>query len=130
MKPLINLSRATRLKVAQFWCDQLSAEWIVMALQTITSKHRDLRRISFHIPYHDTVGAPSTDIRKTVGETAYEQWLDLDRLLVQFWESHLIRPKITYSYGLEDGRKGGMDFVSRLLPEITKRGVVDLVKDR
>ena len=129
MKPSINLSRATRLKVAHFWGDQLSAEWIIMALQTITSKHRDLRRISFHIPYHDTVGAPSTDIRKIVGKTAYERWLDLDRLLVRFWESHSIRPKIAYPYRSEEGRKGGMHFVSRLLPEITKRRVVDLVKE-
>ena len=126
----IDLSRATRLKVVQFDCRDMSTQWIAMTLQTLTPKHRDFQRISFHIPYHHTVSAACTDIRKIVGETAYEQWLDLDRLLVRFWESHSIRPKIAYPYRSEEGRKGGMYFVSRLLPEITKRGAVDLVKDR
>ena len=67
------------------------------------------------------------DVVQVIGEEIWEEWLDLDRLLVQFWESSSIRPKVVvmvqipgawnarYSVGYE-----------RLLPEITERGIIDL----
>ena len=54
--------------------------------------------------------------------------MDLDRLLVEFWELRSIRPKITNgSTPRNDEKKGFMiDCVGCLLPEITKRGIIDL----
>jgi hypothetical protein len=46
--------------------------------------------------------------------------------IVQFWNSHSIRPKITYEVD-----KRGNDlraFAPSLLPELTRRGLVDLVE--
>ena len=129
MKPPINLSRATRLEVVQFWCGQLSAEWIVMTLQTVTHKHRDLQRILFHIPYYHTIGVPSTGIRKqseklrTNGGWTSTGWSSGSGSCIQFAQRS--RTLMGRRMG---GREGGI--VSCLLLEITKRGVIDLVKDK
>ena len=53
--------------------------------------------------------------------------MDLDRLLVRFWESHLIRPKIRHSGVSRGGKEGMIDCVRRLLPEVTKGELIDLV---
>ena len=47
-----------------------------------------------------------------------------DRLLAQLWESHSVRPKVTYydnPNGTGPGRVGGF------LPEVTGRQIADLV---
>ena len=49
--------------------------------------------------------------------------MDLDRLLVQFWDSRSIRPKVVTE------KKGKRDWAGYLLPEITKRGIIDLVEE-
>ena len=99
-----------------------------MALQTITSEHKDFQQISIRFPNDIALDSPGANIREEIGEIVYEQWLDLDRILIRFWESHSIRSKITYPYGLGDGPKEVMDCVSCLLPEIMKRGIADLVE--
>ena len=120
----IDLSKATKLKAARFSCVELRVEWIATALRTITPKHQTLRRIFIDIPPGYGVGA---SIRQTLGETNYEQWLDLDRLLIQLWESNLIRPEVRYSCVLQD-EKEVIDGVSDLLPEVTKKGIVNLAE--
>jgi len=59
--------------------------------------------------------------------TTHGEWMDLDRLLVQFWESHLTDPKVIRMAW--EGRKPDVrGYVECLLPELTKRGVIDLVE--
>jgi len=62
----------------------------------------------------------------TIGEEVYPEWQDLDHLLVKLCTSHSIRPRVMY----EAGRGGKIlrDRVSSLLPELTRRGLVDLVE--
>ena len=96
-----------------------------MALQTITPEHQDLRRISIHIPFYLTNG---TGAGQTVGEAARREWLDLDRLLVQLWESRSIRPRVGYKGLGQRMKQQTTDYwVGCLLPEITRRGIVDPV---
>ena len=102
---LINLSKATRLKDTQLGCGRLTVQLVIMTLQTVNSKHRDLRQISIDVSDELALGGTGANIRKTVGETMYEQWLDLDRLLVQFWTSRSIRPTIVYTYASQDERR-------------------------
>ena len=60
------------------------------------------------------------------GETAYQGWLELDRLLVQLCESHSIRLKVLYIPRINiDGRKKGSR-MKTLLPEVGTRGLADL----
>ena len=114
--PLIDLSKATKLKDMEFrGRDSTSIRWITVALQTVKSKN--LRQITIHSPL--TIPDPA-------GEVARREWQDLDHLLVQFWTSNSIRSQVMYEP--EEGRKDITDHASSLLPELTRRGLVDLVE--
>jgi hypothetical protein len=122
----IDLSNATKLKDVDIRLNSWSVEWIVMALRTITPKHRDLRQITIRIPYCFALLDVGINVRQNIGAAYFEQWLDLDRLLVQFWESHSIQP--TVICGMRIGGEGTGDCIGCLLPEAMRRGIFDLVK--
>ena len=90
----VDLSKATKLKDVVFRPGPQRIEWVIVALQTITSKHQDLRQIIIHIPYGLTLTGISANVGQPIAKVRYEQWLGLDRLLVQFWESRSIRSKL------------------------------------
>lgn len=128
----LDLSRATKLKGIVFRCETLDGGWITMALETISSKHRDLEQISIHIPC--VLGAV-TDENFAVVERAMEEaepgmrWSDLDRFLVQFLESHSIHMTIVYPRPEEKcGMREMEEWARCLLPELTGRGIVDVVE--
>ena len=113
-----NLSTATKLKQLVFQCRQSNVQWIAEALQTVESKNLEritVRPDSYFFPYNIT-------------EPDRRQWHTLDRLLVQFWTSHSIRPKVTYEAGAVATRKDIRDHAPSLLPELSRRGLVDLVE--
>lgn len=118
----LNLSKATKLRDLTFRPGLETIGWITMALQTITPDHKDLRDISIYALYcltHSCVG-----IKQTLGEATCMQWLDLDRLLIQLWESHSILPTVGCARLGEQGE--AMECcIGFLLPEITKRRIVD-----
>ena len=121
----VDLSKAIRLRDAVFWGKSPPIIWIITALQTITSEHRDLQQITFHAPYNFCCIDANADVRQAVGGTTYRQWLDLDRLLAQLLESHSIRMKIC-SATPEIGKKRMSECMVCLLPEATERGIIDL----
>ena len=125
----IDLSKATRLQKAEFRCGFLIIGWIITALQSITSEHQDLRGISIDIPFPATFRKNSAII-VLVEERGRPgmRWSDLDRLLVGFWESRSIRPKVMCPQPRteDEGRVG--DLAEYLLPELTKRGIMDVVE--
>jgi len=105
--------------------DSSDIEWVTIVLQTITPKHRDFRQISismFYLSIFVLLGA-ETAIRE-VEEQTIEQWLELDRLLVQLWEPYSIPPKILCCAG-----ETAHDLIGRLLPETTGGGTVNLFDD-
>ena len=117
-----NLSKATKLRDVVFRSGSQGVEWITIALQTIAPQHQDLRTISIHLPSHLAAFDVDSNIKKTLGEVTSGRWSDLDYLLVQFWESRSIRPRV----GCLRGRKQNIDYcIGCLLPEVTKRGIVD-----
>ena len=77
-------------------------------LKSVTPEH--LRQILINVPSDFSPGSASVNTRRVIGETTYEQWSDLDRLLVRFWESHLIRPKMRHS-GVSRREKKVIDYV-------------------
>ena len=112
----LDLSRATKLRDLVFLCEMRNIRWIVAALRTVESQN--LQRITLRLhppPPGDWAGGPDHLERQ-----------DLDRTLVQFWISHSIRPQFVPMY--RGGKKGTKDRVSRLLPELTERGLVDVVE--
>jgi hypothetical protein len=126
----IDLSKARKLNDVAFLRGRSSAQWVVTALQTITPKHRNLQQITLYAPYapyNPTLNrADPTNVRYAFGETIYRQWLELDHLLAQLWESHSIRLKVLY----HECPEVTSSCVDTLLPEVTRRGIVDLVKGR
>jgi hypothetical protein len=119
----IDLSKATKLKDVVFQLESRGVKWVIAALRTITPKHRDLRQIRIDVSFNVVLLGAGANVPQAIGEANYRQWLDLDRFLVQFWESHSIRPKFT-STTERDMRKR----FRRLLPEITKRGIIDILE--
>ena len=63
------------------------------------------------------------DVREAVGEVGYREWLELDRLLVQLWESRPIHLMAVFTKGQDTG-----SCIGCMLSEITKRGMIDLVE--
>ena len=66
-------------------------------------------------------------VEQLIREETLGEWLNLDRLLVQFLESGPVRPqvmRVAAWYGAWYPR----DCVRRLLPEMTKRGMVSEVE--
>ena len=125
MSASIDLSSATRLEEIDFRLGWLNIEWIIMALQTITPEHRDLRQITINVSDCSSPLRRDEDHKKRIGEAIRGQWLALDRLLVEFWESRSVRPSLVRKRTtiLSRGIRDGCEY---LLPELTGRGIVDL----
>ena len=107
-----------------FQLNSWNVEWVITALQTTTPKHRYLRQITIEFSYYLTlVDVGHGNNREAVGEASLRWWLDLDRLLVQLWESRSIHLTVVFT------EAGDMrDCIGHLLPEITKKGIIDLVE--
>jgi len=113
--PSFNLSTAVKLKRLVLLCTQPGVRWVTEALQTVES--RDLQDI--------TLQSDHAALIHGFEEQVLRQWQDLDRLLVRFWTSHSIRPKVTYEVGAGRDMR---DYAPSALPELTRRGLVDLVE--
>ena len=106
--PLPDLSKLTRLKEV-VWTSESSVQWITTTPQTAQSIN--LEKITIHSP------------SKPIVESAYREWQDLDRLVLQFWISRSIRLKIGFRGG--EGRYDLRQLTPRLLLELASRRVVD-----
>ena len=102
-----------KLKDVAFLSQAQSAQWITTVLKTITPSHQNLQRILLYVTSTPPSSVPvinRANIMPAYGETAYQQWLDPNRLLIQLWESHSIRPNVMYceyQEGTGRGRVGG-----------------------
>ena len=113
----LDLSKATKLRDLIFRCGMRNIRWIATALRTVESK--SLQQVTIHL-YPETTGDPTKRRDR-------QECQDLDRVLVQFWISHSIRPRFLYALEDGDGEKDMRDRISDLLPELTRRGLVDVV---
>ena len=124
----IDLSKAVGLKDVVFQAGSQAINWITVALRTITPRHRDLRQISIHVPYYySSLISIGGDVRQFIGETGCQQWSDLDRILVQSWESRSIRPSVICATSTGDG-KDVTSCIGSLMPEVTRMGIIDMVQ--
>ena len=126
-----DLSEATKLKDVAFHCGSLTCTRIAEILETITPQHGDVQRVSIRVPdvfgriiYSDT---GEFTIKWDVEVDFHAERLDLDHLLVQFCESRSISPTIVYPQ-MRNHEKEMSQWAECLLPEVTKRGKVDLVE--
>ena len=105
MPPPLDLSKAPKLKDMEFVVGWAGVQWIITTLQGTIPKY--LRQISIYS--YGTRYPPTVE-----GE---QEWMELDRLLVELWTSYSILPKIAYCDRLDW-------FAPLVLPELTSRGIV------
>jgi hypothetical protein len=91
--------------------------WITATLRTVELK--SLQSISLEIPHYVVLGALGLEVDR-------RGWLDLDRLLVQFWTLTTLRLELLCEVRGGEGKPE--DNFSRLLPESTESGIVNLIK--
>ena len=102
-----------------------------MTLRTITHNHTMFKRIRISTFYgSDHTPGGLDDIRDRIGESAYQEWLELDRLLVQLLESHSICLEIMYDEFVEGAERKKRSRMNILLPEVMRRGTAGLVRLR
>ena len=111
----LDLTEATKLKDVELWCNGPDIGWIVAMIQSAGSEN--LQGITIH-------SCPT--FLKPTRETFHRQWENLDLLLVRLWTSRSIRPKFVCQANREWG--GFRDLVQCLLPELARRGAVDMVQ--
>ena len=122
----VDLSKATKLKDVEFklW---LRPTLLLTTLRTVTRDHRELERITLRVISSKGL-REGEDVRYAVGESTYQGWLELDRLLAQLNESHSFRLKVLrYKFHTDSDGSGERRRMGILLPEVTARGIVDLV---
>ena len=127
----IDLSRAIKLKELDFVCWR-HCQWVTTILQNIIAipGSRHLRRIlllTSGVLYSLADDEYPTALKNAIGETTYQEWLELDRLLPRLWESRSIKITLLYDvpYWFGEGARG---CIKTSFPIATARGVVDLVQ--
>ena len=121
----VNLNAVTKLRDVEFtWW--LHPQLVVTTLRTIPHNHRGLRQITLALDSGIGLG-DQPDVRFAVGETAYQEWLELDRLLVQLCESRSIRLEVRHNLHMDADGSKERSRMKILLPEVMTRGMVNLV---
>ena len=127
----IDLSNSTRLKDLVFLCT-FDPYWIATTLQTITHNHGNLQRVSVIVPevlYRSSLNRPDpADIIHAVGETIYQEWLEVDDLLAQLCETHSIHPEVLYNVPPSMDGTRARRLMESLFPELTARGLARLTE--
>ena len=120
----VDLSKAGRLKDVAFR-PGLNSEWVITTLQTISPRYRSLQQISIYVPqeWGSAVQEGSATVWDITTENPGTKWLDLDRLLVQFWESRSIRPMLVCPL-TEYYTRESRDWCRHLFPELTRKRIV------
>ena len=127
---LIDLSKATELKDVVFICE-FNPQWITVTLQTITRSHTNLQRVSIAAP--DVLysayflGHNSANVLPAVTEAIYRGWSELDLSLTRLRESHSARLEIRYGVPFSMDAESARSLMESFLPELTKRGSVELI---
>ena len=88
-----------------------------MTIKTIKSKN--LQQITIF-------SYTRTSLSGQIRDAVLQGWQGLDHLLVQLWTSHSVRLKIMYRR--DEGEDEARGLAQTLLPEFTRRGVIDMAK--
>ena len=121
---MIDLSKATKLREVAFNLDGIYNPWVTMTLKTVTPRHIDLQEITISSSTLSRFVRRLPNIRRYAGHRL-RQWMELDTVLVQLWESHPVHVKIAYCSGVDWEQVP--ELIEELMPETTRRGIVETV---
>lgn len=113
----LDFSNAKQLRDVEFVCEKSDVRWITEVLRT--AEIRNLKSVSVVVSHFVALHASRLD-------AADLGWSDLDRLLVELWALNSLRLRVMCRS--RDGWKDPEGDVAKVLPESTRRGIVDLVK--
>ena len=100
-----------------------------MALGTIASEHQNFQQVSIHLPFFLGCFSPRVIELHFEEECTRRKWSDLDRLLVQLWESHAVRVEVKYPPPYRGNMPSRVkNWAEYLLPELVMRANVSLVE--
>ena len=119
----VNLSKATKLKEMVFTLWPQS-RWLINTLRTVTRDHKELEEITLDMRWE--YDSDQEGIMDAVGEAGYQEWLEVDHLLIQLCESHSIRLSLGLDAMGEDEERSPWNI---LLPGVMARRVVDLASE-
>ena len=106
---------------------QKCTKWITSTLKTLASNHSGSRQISLRASgilfCPDLENADPTNLRDSVGEVTYREYLELDRLLTRIWESDSTQLKIQYNVPPWVDGQSGRSYMEYLFPGVTASGV-------
>ena len=128
----IDLSNATGLEYLLLEWNR-NPQWVATTLRTITSDHRNLRRISLGTSWEHHDGYPASEgppgPQGQIGETSRQGWLELDKALIQLSEMRSVCPQVVFKVPTESvrGKRAGF-WVESLLSEAMARGILDLIE--
>ena len=71
-----------------------------------------------------------TELGHTLGANIYAEWLRLDRILTQLWESHSIRLRVFYHVPSSMDGERARAYMEFLFPEVTTRGIVEFLEQK
>ena len=109
-------------------------QWVTDTLRTITPNNvGNMHQISFWASLVLHALEPNritpTHLRHAIGETVYQEWLELDHLLVRLRESHPFRLRVLYGVPSHVDGQSARRCMDSLLPEVATRGVADFAED-
>ena len=76
----------------------------------------------------DLGDAGPAELGDVLGANIYAEWLRLDRLLTQLWESHSIRLRVFYHVPSSMDGERARDYMELLFPEVTTRGIAEFLE--
>ena len=122
----IDLSKATRLKEVEVWIRNLDDVPTAMVLKTLTSNHLNLQKVSLFVcipsPFYKTVNAG-----QSIEAETRRHWIELDRVLIQLWESNAIQICVQVEYPRVGRKEVVRKLMRGLLPWTMKSEAVELV---
>ena len=68
------------------------------------------------------------ELGDVLGANIYAEWLRLDRLLAQIWESHSIRLRVFYHVPSSMGGERARAYTEFLFPEVTTRDIAEFLE--
>lgn len=125
----VDLSKATKLKEAEFWFNRYNAHQVAQTLHTITSKHEDFKQVSIHLPFSPPDTARLSNATWAADEKIRLQWKSLDHILVRLLESRLTCVKaIWYDHRgeVKVTHEEVKRLLKRLLPKMMMKGGIEL----
>ena len=119
----LDLSSALNLKSVVFRCGMpsLNVDWITIAVESIKSSH--VKEMTLYMPGNLTTRG---NVDAQLPDAVYTQWLDLDKVFVEYLTARSFKLKVVTSPGTDKDTFEG--YVERLLPNLFEKKMLEMAQ--